>query len=156
MMDDSEDTEVAVIENKYENTEILNESFFDNPEFYNTVTDVILMPDENHIYTTDDFIFNNCDIAAFKKEHNGSWHLEQGEALTITVAIDTSFAACEPQGEYIEFAYIINGKFTSFHVQKIADSPTQIAFVAPETGDYYFAIVNATISYVKVTELKIG
>lgn len=145
-----------VIQNKYEHTQILDESFFDNPSFYNTVTDVTLDTNSNNIYTTEDFIFNYYDVAALKKENNESWHLAQGEHLEITLAIDTSFAGSEEDGEYIEVAYITNGQYIPFRRQKITDAPTTIAFTAPQTGEYYFGIANMSLSYIKITELKIA
>lgn len=143
------------IQKKYANTELLNDASFDDPSFYNTVTDLTLRTDTNSAYTYEDFIFNSYDIAAFKKEENKGWHLKQGEKLYITLAIDTSFAACEPEGEYIEAAYILNEKYVPFSTQKINNTPTVLSFTAPETGEYYFGIANISLSYIKITKLGI-
>ena len=140
---------------KYTNTKIIDESFFDEPAFYRTVTDYALTGEKDGSYAADEFIFNSNDVAVLTKEDGESWYLEQGQSISFTVAIDTSFAGCEPRGEYIELAYITNGRYIPFVGERIADEPQSFTFVVPESGEYYFGIANATITYVKVTELEI-
>lgn len=146
---------IQAIQDKYTNTVLLNEASFDDPFFYNVVTDVTLTENSNNNYIAEDFIFNSFDIAAFKKGNDESWYLTQGEKVNITLSIDTSFAACGPEGESIEAAYILNGKYVPFATQKIKNTPTVLSFTAPETGEYYFAITNMSLSYIKITELKV-
>ena len=81
--------------------------------------------------------------------------MNQGEGITLTLAIDTSFAACEPVGEYIEFGYIYNGKYCLYDLHKVNDDEHTFSFTAPEDGEYYFAVTNRSLSYIKTTSLRI-
>ena len=155
LLDNPSGERTEKMQDKYAHTDILKESSFNDASFYNVITDVLLTPDKNNAYTSESFIFNSYDIAAFKKENNNGWTLNQGEKIDITLAIDTSFAACEPEGEYIEVAYILDGKYIPFTTQKINDTSAVLSFTAPETGEYYFGIANMSLSYIKITELKI-
>lgn len=140
---------------KYDNTTILNETSFDDPSFYNVITDVVLIPDPSNHYSTDPFIFDITDIAVFTRQNKEGWNLKKGDQISISIAIDTSFADCEPAGEQISIAYIKDGKYNDIKTEVLSDTPYCYSFTAPEDGCYYFALYNVSLSYIKVTTLEI-
>lgn len=135
-------------------SKIADENTFDTPEFYLWVSDFELHPTQNG-WQASEFIFNYQNLAVLTKEDDTGWLLEEGQEIAITVAIDTDYAGCDEQGEYLEFGYIFNGKYTFFDTQKISNEKSTYTFTAPEKGEYYPTIMNATVTYVKVNFLEI-
>ena len=141
--------------NRFDGSEIISASSFENDQFFNSATDIELDNLGEGVYATDDFIYDQKDIAVFTRENGDSWYLNAGESLQITIAIDTSFAASEARGEQMTLAYIKDGMFFELSLERIVDTPNTYTFVAPEDGDYYLAIINESFSYLKVTTLEI-
>lgn len=137
------------------NSTILSPSSFELPEAYHTVTDVQLSKSDD-TYLSDTLIFDMDDIAVFTKKNGSGWSMNPGEKITLTIAIDTSYAACEPTGENIEFSYIYNKKYYAYDLNKITDQEYTFSFIAPEEGEYYLALCNRSFSYIKITSLRIA
>ncbi len=148
-------TEFTKDPGRFDASQILSAASFENPDLFNSATDIALSNSGNSIYTTEEFIYDIYDIAVFTKENGSGWHLNANESLQITIAIDTTFAASETKGEDMNLAYIKDGRLIIFDLQTITDMPGTFTFIAPEDGDYYLAIINASLSYLKVTTLKI-
>lgn len=141
--------------NKYANTVILNESSFTEPLIYNIVTDYALTEKDDVSYSENEFVFDMNDVAVFTKEDGAAWQLNAGDEITIQIALDTDFAGSSQEGEPIEFAYIVDNKYIPFHLSRISNIPQTITFQAQDAGEYYFAITNATVTYLKITLLEI-
>lgn len=142
------------IPDKYKNTDIVNENSFDTPELYGPVTDITLN-NSNGIYSISDIAFNSRNIALFTRENNNAWHLKAGDTLSITIAIDTDFAASETAGEDIVFSYVLDNKYYDGDIHKINDQPFTYTLYAPVEGNYYPCIENMSLTYIKITTLEI-
>ena len=141
--------------NKYENTNILDENSFSDPELYGPVTDVELQF-KNMSYSISDIAFGTNNIAVLTREKGLAWSLKSGEQLTLTISIDVDFAATESSGEDIGFAYVYNSKYYEDQIQKVTDRPTTYIFTAPEDGEYYLCIENMSATYIKIMDLEIS
>lgn len=148
-------SETHVSGNKYINTVILNDNSFTDPSIYNTVTDYALTAKDDTFYSENEFVFDINDVALFTKENGEAWELNAGDQVTIQIALDTTFAGSDQQGEYVEFAYVKDNKYIPFHLSKLTNTSQTITFQAEESDKYYFAITNASFTYLKITLLEI-
>lgn len=150
---DVPETEVEI--DQFANSSILNENSYPHPELLGIVTDVAMEP-VNEGYFLSGIVFDRENTMVLTKEDGEGWQLEEGDELSISVSIDTEFAASEEDGEYILFGYALNGIYTDQFCERISDSLYTFTFTAPETGEYYMCLENLSATYIKITHLEIS
>ncbi len=94
--------ETEVETDQFANSSILNENSYPHPELLGIVTDVAMEP-VNEGYFLSGIVFDRENTMVLTKEDGEGWQLEEGDELSISVSIDTEFAASEEDGEYISF-----------------------------------------------------
>ncbi|HIT90042.1 MAG TPA: hypothetical protein IAC41_06460 [Candidatus Merdenecus merdavium] len=137
------------------NSNVVDETSFEDNLFRSVVTDMPLAQLEKDTYSEKDLIFDQENIAIFTKENGEGWKMKKGDTMELSISIDPTFADSEQEGESIRFAYVFQKKYNILTIEKINNENKIIKIDIPEDGEYFPAIENISLTYIKINEIKV-